>query len=125
MKTETRLTALESWESLFRHYRGTELAILYLEAIRQGLKYGSITADNLEHIDVVNRKVIGACVKGLSRAGLFERIGYEPSKSALGHGRTIGRWQLKDIQTARLILSRVSGMVEKDCVDRTGQLMLC
>ena len=104
--------AVEYWQELFSKYRGTEKAVMYLESLRIGLRQGEITSDDLAHIPCVNRKVVGAVIKGLGRSGLFERIGYTKSELESAHSRIIGVWVLKKPSTARLLLESVAATVD-------------
>ena len=119
--------AVEYWQELFSKYRGTEKSVLYLEALRIGLRQGEITSDDLSHIEVINRKVVGAVVKGLAQAGMFERVGYTKSKLESAHSRIIGVWILKKPSTAHLIIDSVCASIDGARIGngKEQQLELC
>ena len=119
---------IEAWEKLFKKYRGNELALLYMEALRVGLRQGSITAEDLHHIPVENPNVRGACMRGLRRNGLFEKCGFEFGSTEQSHGHTMFVWRLANPVAAKIILDRALNIVDSDCSNGTGnetQMVFC
>ena len=114
-------STIEQWEELFIQYRGSEMAVLYLEALRQGLRLGQLTADDLRHIPVINGSVRGAVMKGLRRGGLFEKVGYQASQTEGRNGSAVAVWRLAEPVLAKAILNKVAGQV----VRKTEQLSFC
>ena len=102
-----------AWEVLFQEHRGTELAVLFLEALRIGLKKGTITGDDLRHIPVINGSVRGACFRNLRRGEMFEKVGFTASKAEGRNGSAIAIWRLTKPREARMILERVAGHFSK------------
>jgi len=100
---------LEIWESLFHEHRGTEMGVLCAEALRLGLKKGSITGDDLRHIEVVNGSVRGAVFKQLRRGGMFTKTGFTASQADGRHGSAIGIWRLDKPYEASVLLRRFAG----------------
>lgn len=119
------MNAIEDWEKLFMKYRFTEMAVLYAEAIRIGLQNGSVTAEDLHHIPVVNTNVRGAVMKGLRRGGLFEKVSLAFGSTQQSHGHTMFVWRLVSVQDAKRILrfytEKVSGL---HGLKPTGQMEL-
>lgn len=98
------MTTVENWEKLFAKYRFTEMAVLYAEALRIGLSKGSITAEDLHHIPVVNPSVRGAVMRGLRRGGLFEKVALTFGTTKQSHGHSMFSWRLVSVQDAKRIL---------------------
>lgn len=103
---------VEMWERLFKDHRGTELAILYLEALRIGLRNGQITAEDLHHIKVVNPNVRGACMRGLRRAGMFIKTGTAYGTTTASHGHMMSIWRLEKPSSARKLLESVARKID-------------
>ena len=108
------MNTIEAWEILFHEYRGTEMAVLYAEALRLGLRKGTITGDDLRHIPVVNGNVRGAVFKGLRRGGMFSKCGYVASKGEGRNGSAIAVWRLDKPVEARQILERFAGCFKRE-----------
>ena len=100
---------IAAWEVLFQEHRGTELAVLFLECLRIGLRDGQITSDSIRHIPVVNGSVRGACFRNLRRGELFEKVGFTSSKADGRNGSAIAIWRLTKPIEARKILEKVAG----------------
>jgi hypothetical protein len=97
---------LKSWEIIFYEHRGTELAVLFFEALRIGLRKGQITAEDLHHIPVENPSVRGCAMRGLRRSGMFSKAGYTCGTTEQSHGHVMCEWRLDRHATARLLLQK-------------------
>ena len=117
--------AIEWWEDLYAKYRGTELCVLYFEALRKGLQKGSITAEDLHGISVVNPNIRGAVMRGLRRSGLFEKEAIAFGSTEASHGHTMFRWRLTDHVAAKTILYRCAGFVTNRKEESNGQICFC
>jgi hypothetical protein len=95
---------IELWEKLFHQHRFTEMAVLLAEALRIGLQKGSVTAEDLHHIPVVNPSVRGAVMKALRRGGLFESVGFKRGTTDQSHGHIMQVWMIIDRPSASKIL---------------------
>ncbi len=104
---------MEAWEALFHEHRGTEMGVLCAEALRLGLKKGTITGDDLRHIEVINGNVRGAVFKQLRRGGMFAKVGFTASKAEGRNGSAIGVWELQKPVEARSLLNRFAGVCGK------------
>ena len=105
----TERNTIMGWERLFAEHRGTELAVLFLESLRVGLRQGQITSDDLRHIPVINGSVRGACFRNLRRGGMFSKVGFTASKAEGRNSSAIAIWKLDKPKEARMILERVAG----------------
>jgi hypothetical protein len=99
---------VELWERLFAEYRGTEMCVLYMEALRKGLSKGSITAEDLHGIEVINPNIRGAVMRGLRRAGMFEKEAVAFGSTEASHGHVMFKWRLTKRVEASRILEKVA-----------------
>lgn len=84
----------------FEATRGTILLSARRALLNHLLRYGKATADDVRRAvplpPGINPKVFGAVAPSLAKAGVIESDGHKKTERAVGHGREVKIWQIKD-----------------------------